>query len=118
VQRTGEAACKVKAVAIDADVGAQPVEPLADALAHELLRVVDVGRCMEKVPCARVALPAEVAIIPTDGLGIPVQPPAKLQVHQALSSSANARVPHCARALSSSANACAPHCAMVLSGAA
>lgn len=76
--RTAEAAGEVEAVAVDADVGAQPVEPLTDALAHKRLRVVDVGRGVEVVAGARVAAAPEVAVVAADRVGVPVQAPPEL----------------------------------------
>ena len=80
VGHTGEAPGKVKAVAIDSDVGAQPVQPLTDALPHEPLGMVHVGGSVEEVPRAGVSLPLEGVVIPTDRLGIPIQPAAELHI--------------------------------------
>lgn len=78
---TAEAAGEIKAVAIDADVGAEPVEPLTDALTDKRLRMVDVWRRVEVVPRALVATAPEVAVIATDCVGVPVQPAPKLHTH-------------------------------------
>lgn len=71
-ERTAKATGEIEAIAIDPDVGPQPVEPFADPLADKVLRVVDVGGGVEVVACARIAASPEVVVVPTDSVCVPV----------------------------------------------